>query len=569
MHAYVIARENTSVGNIRIELHKHLPEYMIPSKMMLIEKMPLNNNGKVERSQLPKMQECGLETYIAPKTEAEKAIAAAFEKYLEVEKVSREDNFYSLGGDSIKAVRVLSGIREQGYEIPLREIIASQKISQMAEKASKMSGGSKEATDELQVKTVALLSLSSYDEEIFKHSDLHQAIYHYDDNIGAEQIVDEVKPFAYQQFFLTEQPDNLCAARAEITGSVSQERVVQICREIIKEQDICRWTYRAESNKFEQYSADEEWNIPYFDISEADCPDEELKLFESIDNIVRCFHETKLLTKLFIVKKEENKHYIYLYAHHAVWDYMSTEVFGSIVKNKCIRKEIPEGTSYLSYTKKRNETEYVDSSEVDTFIHDMKTQVEQYEHLSGAKDYAYTIEAKFRANESVIREATENPAVWGLRLFTAINFGSRDQADHLSIPLILIRFNREQEAMNNLGMYLESLAYCYDCESDNVKPIKNNNYSHIFFGSKHLPEELKKRMFDKVPAINFVTAFDSAYKSEKTDQEVHINKMPQGMIPKGFMSLRIINDMINVSIPCYNNNEEKVKCIFDELQYTA
>jgi amino acid adenylation domain-containing protein len=106
----VIKGEKIKEEEIRSSLKKELPDYMIPKYYFRIKKFPLNSNGKIDRKKLPKVDEKNLikNKYEEPKTETEKQIAEIWKKVLKVKKVGRNDNFFDLGGDSIKIIKLYS-----------------------------------------------------------------------------------------------------------------------------------------------------------------------------------------------------------------------------------------------------------------------------------------------------------------------------------------------------------------------------------------------------------------------------------------------------------------------------
>ncbi|SDA47838.1 Phosphopantetheine attachment site [Methanobrevibacter millerae] len=99
------------VDYVREYVLKHKPEYMVPSYVVKLDEIPLNVNGKVDKRALPDVDKTSLHAeYVAPRNENEKEIVEAFEKALNLEKVSIHDDFIRLGGDSLTAIRLLSYI---------------------------------------------------------------------------------------------------------------------------------------------------------------------------------------------------------------------------------------------------------------------------------------------------------------------------------------------------------------------------------------------------------------------------------------------------------------------------
>ena len=114
--AYVVPRaEPPTTEEMRRFLGETLPEYMIPSHFVTLDAMPHTANGKVDRRALPAPEgRPALETaYVPPRTEVEETVAAVWRDVLGLERVGREDNFFTLGGDSLLLVEVHARLRER------------------------------------------------------------------------------------------------------------------------------------------------------------------------------------------------------------------------------------------------------------------------------------------------------------------------------------------------------------------------------------------------------------------------------------------------------------------------
>ncbi|MEZ7207408.1 amino acid adenylation domain-containing protein [Pseudoalteromonas sp. DY56-GL79] len=106
---------------LRSVLKEKLPEYMIPTIVMIIESWPLNANGKVDKKALPEPDRASIgQEYVAPKTEVEEHLAKVWSELLnlEVQQISTTANFFELGGHSLLISRLVAALNEQ-YEISL------------------------------------------------------------------------------------------------------------------------------------------------------------------------------------------------------------------------------------------------------------------------------------------------------------------------------------------------------------------------------------------------------------------------------------------------------------------
>ncbi|MBN1204929.1 MAG: amino acid adenylation domain-containing protein [Myxococcaceae bacterium] len=106
---------------LRSRLGAALPPYMVPAHLVPLEQLPLNANGKVDRKALPAPDSGGGDTgsYVAPRDEEERALAAIWAELLSVERVGATDDFFTLGGHSLLALRLLSRV-ERALKVKLR-----------------------------------------------------------------------------------------------------------------------------------------------------------------------------------------------------------------------------------------------------------------------------------------------------------------------------------------------------------------------------------------------------------------------------------------------------------------
>ncbi|MFC4634977.1 condensation domain-containing protein [Dokdonia ponticola] len=129
--AYVVADEKQDVASIRGYLLKRLPTYMIPSYFIQLDEIPLTSNGKVNKTALSKIDitetDNGIE-FIVPRNDLEKEIVSLCEKVLQRERVSLKDNFYDIGGDSIKLIQLLFELKSIGFDIKAEHLLTATDI---------------------------------------------------------------------------------------------------------------------------------------------------------------------------------------------------------------------------------------------------------------------------------------------------------------------------------------------------------------------------------------------------------------------------------------------------------
>ena len=129
--------EDKKASQLREELGKSLPKYMIPHIFTHLAEMPLTASGKANRNALPEIDLENISTeaeYVAPSTSAETVLAECTGKVLGYEKVSVLDNFFDIGGDSLKAIELTARLEEKGYTVAVKEIFSCKNIRELAVK---------------------------------------------------------------------------------------------------------------------------------------------------------------------------------------------------------------------------------------------------------------------------------------------------------------------------------------------------------------------------------------------------------------------------------------------------
>ncbi|WP_272933399.1 non-ribosomal peptide synthetase [Streptomyces sp. PSAA01] len=121
-----------SAAELRTFVAARLPDYMVPSAFVVLGRLPLGPTGKVDRSALPEPEFVG-GVYRAPRTGAETIIADAYADVLGVERVGVDDDFFAVGGDSLRSIQVVARARARGLVVTTREIFEHRSAARLAE----------------------------------------------------------------------------------------------------------------------------------------------------------------------------------------------------------------------------------------------------------------------------------------------------------------------------------------------------------------------------------------------------------------------------------------------------
>lgn len=134
--AFYVADEEIETTELRSQLGKRLPDYMVPTYFVHLSSLPLNPSGKVDRRALPDHEiEAGAD-FVAPQEGLESQIAEIWSEVLklDVNRISSEKSFFELGGHSLRAIVVVNRIsKELGKEIPLRMFLQIPTIKELAQ----------------------------------------------------------------------------------------------------------------------------------------------------------------------------------------------------------------------------------------------------------------------------------------------------------------------------------------------------------------------------------------------------------------------------------------------------
>ncbi|MFI9288333.1 amino acid adenylation domain-containing protein [Streptomyces werraensis] len=131
----VDVQAGASAAELRTYVAARLPDYMVPSAFVALGSLPLGPTGKLDRSALPEPEFHG-GTYREPRTEAERIITAAYADVLGVDRIGADDDFFAVGGDSLRSIQVVARVRAKGLELTTREIFERRTAAQLAEVAA-------------------------------------------------------------------------------------------------------------------------------------------------------------------------------------------------------------------------------------------------------------------------------------------------------------------------------------------------------------------------------------------------------------------------------------------------
>ncbi|KPA94220.1 phosphopantetheine-binding protein, partial [Pseudomonas asplenii] len=119
------------------------PDYMIPSHLLVLPRMPLTPSGKLDRKALPVPDPSQLQaSYREPQTETERCLATIWEEVLQVPRVGLDDHFFELGGHSLLAAQVIARVKTRlEVSLPLRSLFEKPLLSELAAELATLAQG--------------------------------------------------------------------------------------------------------------------------------------------------------------------------------------------------------------------------------------------------------------------------------------------------------------------------------------------------------------------------------------------------------------------------------------------
>lgn len=129
---YVAGQRALAPSELRAHLMERLPEYMVPSIFVQLDKFPLAHSGKVDRQALPAPGMAARKPYVAPQNSVEQTLADIWMGILKKERIGRDDNFFEMGGDSILSLQAVARAKRAGLRLTPKQIFEYQTIAELA-----------------------------------------------------------------------------------------------------------------------------------------------------------------------------------------------------------------------------------------------------------------------------------------------------------------------------------------------------------------------------------------------------------------------------------------------------
>ncbi|NER13683.1 hypothetical protein GWK08_09555 [Leptobacterium flavescens] len=297
--AYVQGKGSFEKEQLKTYLEGELPDYMIPSVIIPMHKIPVLPNGKVDRKNLPSTAEIQEDTqagFAEASNQTEEILIKIWEEVLNFSPISVNDNFFEIGGDSILSIQIIAKARKAGIELQANQLFDNQTIAELA-----LFAKSQDANTETEEKAIE------------------------------GQV--ELTPIQHWFFDTHKNAPHYWNQAVEVTGNKEPKRqqVEDYIKTLIRRHDAFRLSFRNTGSewKAEVLTQDKVNAFRYFDLSNAKDRDKQEQqindLFVKVQEETR-LEEGSLFKCLYFDCGDTQNNKVYLLAHHLVTDMISWKV---------------------------------------------------------------------------------------------------------------------------------------------------------------------------------------------------------------------------------------------------
>src|SRR6185503_7252409 len=297
--AYVVpaSKEEVALSELRSFLKRWLPEYMIPTHLVVMSEMPLTANGKIDKRALPDPELGAKDGYLPARTSIEELVANIWAEVVGVKQVGANDNFFELGGHSLLATRIISRVREAFHlELPVRSLFESPTVAEFAERVET---GLRGAAN-IQKPPIKVVSRN----RTFPLSSA-QLRFWFIDQLEPESVIYTI-PTAFR-----------------VSGPLNSSALIRAFREIVRRHEALRTSFDVIDGQPRQIIHESlEFNLPVIDLGELSEAEREIesRRVTSIE-LQEPFNLSEApLIRAGLIRLKDDEHIVLLTLHHIVSD---------------------------------------------------------------------------------------------------------------------------------------------------------------------------------------------------------------------------------------------------------
>lgn len=320
---YHMCKNSFDEEKVRKEMQLYLPYYMIPAFFIHVDAVPLRPNGKMDRKALPKPNfDDYKEDYVEPRDDIEKALCAAFEKALNMDRIGIHDDFYQLGGDSLASMDVITNSNLKG--LTTTHIFRGHTVEKIAELYKEDA-----LTDDG-------VDIDEYNKKCMEH----------DQPLSPEQLY----MFDYQLYTPKSTMYNLYQMMKFDTNLIDMQKLAEAIKTSAFNHPgtLTTFFFNEDGEPMQRYSPELWKDIVVEEVSEA-----ELNTIK--DTLVQPFKMVNSLMFRCRVFKTEEAGYIFMDVHHTLFDGTSSKVFFGDILKAYFGQELEPDYYYVNLRKRQKD----------------------------------------------------------------------------------------------------------------------------------------------------------------------------------------------------------------------
>ncbi|KAF9208719.1 hypothetical protein BGZ49_007793 [Haplosporangium sp. Z 27] len=337
--AYVFAEPSTQlVNNLRSYLSSSLPDYMVPAAIVCLDKLPLTPNGKIDRKALPAPDSSAFasEAYEEPQGEVEIAVADIWADLLHLDRVSRNDNFFALGGHSLLSVQFIERLREINLTLPVSTLFKTPVLKTIAQSITKDRAlviPSNLITPEATAITPAMLPLVK-----LSQSEIDHIVQQVPGGVASIQDIYTLSPLQegilFHHMLATKGDPYLIISCTAFASRELLDSYLNAVQQVVDRHDILRTSFMWEnlSNPVQIVSRHSQLSVVEHQLNPSDGPIKD-QLMEHLDpRQYRIDLRQAPLLRFAIAKDTDDRWIVAELLHHLVGDHSTSETVNTEVK---------------------------------------------------------------------------------------------------------------------------------------------------------------------------------------------------------------------------------------------
>ena len=331
LSTYFVSDETINVYDLRNYLIDKLPQYMVPSFYTQVEEIPLKNNGKVDTNKLRQMSgtDYSFDDYQAPRNQTEAKLTSIWKNILQLDKVSNRENFFSMGGHSLKAMEIIMQIgKEFRVDVPFKYFFEHPTILGLSEYILRST--KKKYREMKPIEKKEFYNISSQQKRMY-------TFFKYDPKSIVYNIISEYKMEGEVDFNRLQSSLDRLVDRHEILRTIYDEENGQVVQRLLDQTTIpIQYVQLELSNKSSQA--------------------------EKIKQVIRPFNlNEEVPLDIYMIETSPNEYLLLLNMHHISFDGMSVSIFLDELFKLYFDKNLPplclQYKDYAEWQKENNLSE--------------------------------------------------------------------------------------------------------------------------------------------------------------------------------------------------------------------